>query len=186
MRDLNTLPPDLPPPVDDGAADHLMGWRLPPVALEATDGTSIDLSQIREDAVVFAYPRTGRPDRPPLVPDWDSIPGARGCTPQTCGFRDHFAEFASLGCRVFGLSTQESAYQREMVHRLRISCPVLSDARLQLTAALMLPTLTVAGETLLKRLAWVQTRGTIVHVWYPVFPPDTCASEVLTWLRERP
>jgi peroxiredoxin len=181
--DLHTLPADLPVPVDDGACAHLPGLRLPPVALPATDGTLVDLASLPGRVVVFAYPRTGRPEELALVPDWDSIPGARGCTPQTCAFRDLHEEFAGLGCRVYGLSTQDSAYQQEMVGRLQVPFPVLSDARLELSAALRLPTFEVAGQTLLKRLAWVACDGVIEKVFYPVFPPDRNAGEVLAWLR---
>jgi peroxiredoxin len=181
--ELHTLPPDLPAPRDDGACDHLPGVRLPALALPATDGTTVDLSALPGRVVVFAYPRTGRPDEPSLVPDWDQIPGARGCTPQTCGFRDLHVEFGKLGCRVFGLSTQDTHYQVEMVRRLHVPFLVLSDAGLELTRALRLPTFMAAGQTLLKRLAWVADGGVISKVFYPVFPPDRNAGEVLAWLR---
>ena len=176
------LPPDLPEPVDDGAAAHLTGLRLPSIPLLGTDGTTVDLSTVRGRAVVFAYPRTGRPTEPPLVPDWDLIPGARGCTPQTCGFRDLAADFRAVDTSVFGLSTQEPAYQRELAERLHLPFPVLSDATLALTRAIDLPTMTVADLTLIKRLAWVQRDGVIEHVFYPVFPPDESAATVLAWL----
>lgn len=182
-RDAPALPDDLPAPEDDGGARHLPGLRLPPVPLPATTGGTIDLASVPGRAVVFAYPRTGEPDRPPLTPDWDAIPGARGCTNQTCGFRDLAAEFDALGCRVFGLSTQEPAYQKEMTERLRLPFPVLSDAGLRLAAALGLPTFGAGGLTLLKRLAWVQDDGAVGRVFYPVFPPDRNADEVLGWLR---
>ena len=182
-RSLSTLPPDLPVPVDDGAAAHLTGMRLPHVELPATDGTAVDLAAVPGTVVVFAYPRTGRPGEPSLVDDWDQIPGARGCTPHTCGFRDLHAEFAALGARVYGLSTQDSAYQREMVERLHVPFPVLSDADLALTRALRLPTMDVAGHTLIKRLAWIARDGVIERVFYPVFPPNANASEVLAALR---
>ena len=182
-RSLATLPPDLPVPVDDGAAAHLAGTRIPHVALAATDGGAVDLAAIPGLVVVFAYPRTGRPGEPSLVDDWDTIPGARGCTPHTCGFRDLHAEFGALGARVFGLSTQDTAYQREMVERLHVPFPVLSDERLALTHALRLPTMNVAGQTLLKRIAWIARDGTIERVFYPVFPPNENASVVLAALR---
>jgi peroxiredoxin (alkyl hydroperoxide reductase subunit C) len=156
------------------------------VPLTATDGKVVDLSKEAGLAVVFAYPRTGRPNEPSLVPDWDQIPGARGCTPQTCGFRDLHSEFAALGCRVFGLSTQDTDYQKEMAQRLHIPFPVLSDAELRLTTALRLPTFEVVGQTLLKRLAWVAHDGVIAKVFYPVFPSDRNAAEVLTWLKVNP
>lgn len=182
-RTLNTLPPGLPVPVDDGAAAHLTGMRLPHVALDATDGSTVDVAAIAGAVVVFAYPRTGRPGEPSLVEDWDAIPGARGCTPHTSGFRDLHAEFTALGARVFGLSTQDSAYQREMVERLHVPFAVLSDERLALTRALNLPTMDVAGQTLLKRIAWIARDGVIARVFYPVFPPDRNAAEVLAALR---
>jgi peroxiredoxin len=186
MRDWSAVPPNLPVPSDDGAAAHLRGLRVPPVSLSATDGTHVDLSALPGAVVVFAYPRTGRPDESPLVQDWDMIPGARGCTPHTCGFRDLHAEFAALGARVYGLSTQDTPYQREMVQRLHVPFAVLSDAKLELTNALRLPTMVVAGQTLLKRLAWIARDGTIVRVFYPVFPPDRNATDVLAALRSEP
>ena len=182
--DLYKLPEDLPVPVDDGAAAHLTGLRLPAIALEATDGSRVDLSTVDGRAVVFAYPRTGHPDRPPLVADWNAIPGARGCTPHTCGYRDLAAEFAALHTRVLGLSTQDSEYQRELVARLSLPFPVLSDHELRLAHALRLPTFEVAGFTLLKRLAWIQNDGVIERVFYPVFPPDQNAAVVLRALRQ--
>jgi len=148
-----TLPEGLPVPADDGAAAHLTGMELPPIALAATTGGTVDLASQRGPTVVFAYPRTGQPGKPLPTPDWDMIPGARGCTPHTCGFRDLYAEFQALGCAVYGLSTQDTVYQREMTERLHVPFPVLSDAQLELTRALQLPTFTVAGEVLLKRLA---------------------------------
>ena len=182
MFDPTVLPADLPVPADDGAAAHLAGMRIPPVALAATDGTQVDLGALPGLVVVFAYPRTGRPGEPSLVEDWDQIPGARGCTPHTSGFRDHYDEFVALGARVFGLSTQDTAYQREMVERVHVPFPVLSDAGLALTRALRLPTMDVAGQTLIKRLAWIARDGTIERVFYPVFPPDRNAAEVLAAL----
>jgi peroxiredoxin (alkyl hydroperoxide reductase subunit C) len=186
MRDPLELPPDLPRPTDDGACSHLSGMRLPSIALSATTGRPIDLSTEPGRVAVFAYPRTGRPDEPPIVPEWDRIPGARGCTPQTCGFRDLADEFARRRCRVFGLSTQSTGYQQELVERLRLPFPVLSDSERKLTAALRLPTHLIGGQTLLKRLAWVAADGVIERVFYPVFPPDRNAQEVLGWLSTNP
>jgi peroxiredoxin len=183
-RSLTQLPPDLPVPVDDGAAAHLNGTRIPHVPLEATDGSTVDLAGIPGTVVVFAYPRTGRPGEPSLVDDWDQIPGARGCTPHTSGYRDLYPEFSALGARVFGLSTQDSDYQREMVERVGVPFQVLSDRDLALTRALNLPTMEVAGQTLLKRIAWIACDGVIVRTFYPVFPPDANAAEVLATLRE--
>lgn len=181
-RDIYALPPDLPRPVDDGRARHLARTMLPSIPLEATTGERIDLSTIPGRAVVFAYPRTGQPGQPPLIPDWDLIPGARGCTPETCAFRDLAKDFGVLGVRVFGLSTQEPTYQRELAERLHLPFPVLSDADRALAEALRLPTLTIGGHVLLARLSWLQSDGRIERVWYPVFPPDRHASEVLASL----
>lgn len=176
------LPEELPAPQDDGAARHLEGLALPDLALAATDGTRVDLAALRGRTVVYVYPRTGEPGKPP--PDgWDAIPGARGCTPQSCSFRDHYAELRGLGVdRIYGLSTQDTDYQREAVERLHLPFAILSDARLALTRALRLPTFEIAGMTLLRRMAWVIEDGTIVKVFYPVFPPDRSAAEVAAWL----
>jgi peroxiredoxin len=177
------LPADLPVPVDDGAARHLVGMSWPDLALPATDGSSINLSRARGRTVVYAYPRTGRPGQA-LPTGWDAIPGARGCTPQSCGFRDHFAELAALGvARLHGLSTQESDEQREVAQRLHLPFALLSDARLELQRALNLPTFVVDGMTLLKRLTMVLDDGIINKVFYPVFPPDRSAADVVAWLR---
>jgi peroxiredoxin len=177
------LPPGIPVPQDDGATRHLTGLKLPGLPLAATDGSAVDLSALRGRTVVYVYPRTGRPGV--NLPDgWDAIPGARGCTPQSCSFRDHFAELRELGvAAVFGLSTQDSDYQREAVERLHLPFPVLSDADLKLTRALNLPTFTVAGMTLLKRMVFVIDDGVMTKVFYPVFPPDKSAGEVIEWLR---
>jgi peroxiredoxin len=183
LHDPNVLPGDLPVPQDDGAARHVTGMRLPSLPLEATDGSQVDLSKLSGRTVVYIYPRTGVPGRP-LPEGWNEIPGARGCTPQSCGFRDHFAELERLGVvRVFGLSTQDSAYQREAVERLHLPFAVLSDERLELARAIKLPTFKVAGMTLLKRMALVIDDGIITKVFYPVFPPDKNAEEVIAWLR---
>jgi peroxiredoxin len=184
-RDLSALPADLPVPEDDGAADHLRGAPVPPIALPSTGGGEVRLDRAGAPrAVVYAYPRTGRPGEPSLVEDWDLIPGARGCTPESCAFRDHHAELVALGAEVYGLSTQDTAYQRELSERLGLPYPVLSDAELRLTEALRLPTFEAAGETLLKRLTLVLRDGEVEHVFYPVFPPDGHAEEVLAWLRQ--
>ena len=184
LHDPNVLPADLPVPQDDSAARHLTGMRLPSVPLEATDGSQVDLSKLSGRTVVYIYPRTGVPGRS-MPEGWNEIPGARGCTPQSCGFRDHFAELKRLGVvRVFGLSTQDSAYQREAVERLHLPFAVLSDERLELARALKLPTFKVAGMTLLKRMALVIDDGVITKLFYPVFPPDKNAEEVIAWLRQ--
>jgi peroxiredoxin len=158
---------------------------VPPIALRATDDTMATLSAQKGRTVVFAYPRTGEPGKIALVDDWDMIPGARGCTPQTCSFRDLFAELKAAGAaQVFGLSTQSNAYQTEMASRLHLPFAVLSDEELELTRALRLPTLEVAGLTLIKRLALVIDDARIRHVFYPVFPPDRNAGDVLEWLKD--
>lgn len=136
--------------------------------------------------VLYAYPRTGRPGEDPLTPDWDLIPGARGCTPESCGFRDHAAELRAAGAEVAGLSTQDPDYQREAAERLHLPFPLLSDADLALTRALDLPTFTVADEELLKRFTLVVREGRIEQVFYPVFPPDEHAGVALEWLRAHP
>lgn len=177
----------IPAPVDDGAAAHLVGAGIPSVSLTATDGRSVDLSTLSGRTVVFAYPRTGEPGKPALVDDWDMIPGARGCTPQTCSFRDLFADLRAAGANhVYGLSTQDPAYQREMAERLHLPFAVLSDEQLALTRALKLPSMQVADLTMIKRLAWISDNGRITHVLYPVFPPDRNGPDVLAWLKANP
>jgi peroxiredoxin len=179
----NVLPADLPVPEDDGAARHLAGLRLPSLVLAATDGASIDLATLPGRTLVYIYPRTGRPGVP-LPEGWDDIPGARGCTPQSCSFRDHFAEMKALGVsHLFGLSTQDTAYQREMAERLHLPFAILSDAGLAFTRALQLPTFTVAGMELIKRMVLVIDDGVITKTFYPVFPPDESAAVVTAWLR---
>ena len=185
MRDLFSLPPDLPIPIDDGACDHLAGTRLPSLPLPATDGSLVDLAALPGRSVVYIYPRTGRPDQP-LPSGWNEIPGARGCTPQSCAYRDRAAELAALGARVFGLSSQDSAYQQEAVERLHLPFPLLSDERLAFAGALRLPTISVDGMTLIRRLTLVVRDGEIETVFYPVFPPDADAASVAAWLTQRP
>lgn len=176
----------IPAPQDDGATAHLVGVRLPAVGLKATNGETVDLSTLRGRTVVYAYPRTGRPGTK-NPPGWDLIPGARGCTPQACAFRDHFAQLKSCGVdHLFGLSTQDFAYQREAAERLHLPFAILSDEHLKLTKALNLPTFETSGMTLLKRFTLVIDHGTITHVFYPVFPPDRSASDVLGFLSQQP
>jgi len=182
-HDPTYLPPDIPVPQDDGGARHLAGMKLPDLALPATSGGAVNLARLAGRTVLYIYPRTGVPgvDAPP---GWDDIPGARGCTPQSCGFRDHFAELKALGvANLFGLSTQDTAYQREAAQRLHLPFAILSDEKLAFTRALRLPTFTTSGMTLLKRMALVIDDGVIAKVFYPVFPPDKNAAEVIAWLR---
>jgi peroxiredoxin len=180
--DFFPLPKDLPVPIDDGAAAHLVGLELPDVSLVSTNGMKINLRELTGRWVIYVYPMTGRPGVP--LPDgWDGIPGARGCTPQSCNFRDHYAELKALHTGVFGLSAQPSDYQREARERLHLPFQLLSDSGLQLKDKLKLPTFTIAGMELYKRLTLVLLDGYIQKVFYPVFPPDKNADEVLAWLR---
>ena len=181
MSDLHTLPEGLPEPTDDGACDHLPGLDLPSVPLTSTSGGEVDLSALTGTTVVYCYPLTGRPDQEPPG-GWDEIPGARGCTPQSCAFRDHHAELRDLGARVFGLSTQTSAYQQEAAQRLHLPFPLLSDENLELAGALDLPTFDAEGMTLVKRVTLIVEDGEIRKVFYPVFPPGRNAEEVILWL----
>ncbi len=181
--DLGSLPTDLPAPVDDGAADHLRGMRLPDVALTATDGRTVSLARLEGRTVAYAYPRTGEPGKPGLTPDWDAIPGARGCTPQSCDFRDHHAAFRDRGvAHVHGLSTQTSAYQREAATRLHLPFTLLADPHRAFAMAARLPTFEAGGEILMRRLTLVIDDGVVTQVFYPVFPPDRSAQQVLAWL----
>jgi peroxiredoxin len=182
-HDVYALPQDLPVPEDDGACEHLPGRRLSEVRLPATTGGGIDLAEIGAEgtAVLFVYPRTGKPDEA-LPPGWDLIPGARGCTPQSCAFRDLHGEFSGRGVEVFGLSAQSPEDQLEFAERVHLQFPLLSDASLQLADRLGLPTFDVAGMRLYKRVTLVVRDGQIAQVFYPVFPPDRNAAEVLAWL----
>jgi peroxiredoxin len=175
----------IPAPLDDGATRHLAGARMASVPLRATNGDTVDLSATPGRVVVYAYPRTGKPGV--ANPDgWDMIPGARGCTPQSCSFRDHFAELKALGIgHLFGLSTQEPDYQLEAAERLHLPFAILSDEHLKLTRAMNLPTFATGRMTLLKRFTLVINDGTVEHVFYPVFPPDRSASDVVEWLSRR-
>jgi peroxiredoxin len=181
---LYELPKDLPAPQDDGACAHLTGMKLPRVALASTGGSRVDLSALKGRTVVYIYPRTGRPDQE-LPTGWNAIPGARGCTPQSCAFRDHHEELKRAGAaRVFGLSTQDTDYQREAAERLHLPFELLSDEKLEFAKALRLPTFEVDGLKLIKRLALVTRDGAIEKVFYPVFPPDQNAGDVLAWMAQ--
>jgi len=176
------LPSDLPRPLDDGAADHLTRMSLPSIVLPGTDGRDIDLAALKGTCTLYVYPMTGRPDVP-LPEGWDEIPGARGCTPQSCSFRDHHEELRGLGSDVFGLSAQTSDYQREARDRLHLPFELLSDTSLRMKQMLHLPTFTVGGMELYKRLTFIVKEGRIAKVFYPVFPSDRNVDDVLAWLR---
>ena len=184
QENIHEVPQGLPVPTHDGACDHLPGMRLPSVSLMSTEGDLADLSALTGTTIVYCYPLTGRPDQN-LPPGWDEIPGARGCTPQSCAFRDHHAELRELGARVFGLSTQDTTYQREASGRLHLPFLLLSDEKREFARALELPTFEAEGMTLIKRLTLVIEEGEILKVFYPVFPPGKNAEEVADWLSER-
>lgn len=181
--DYSRLPPDLPIPEDDGAAEHLSGLALPSLRLPSTAGEAVDLAESCRDLLVaYVYPRTGTPGEP-VPAGWDDIPGARGCTPQSCAYRDRLAQFSTLGASVIGISTQSPGEQHEFARREHIPFPLLSDNELRLAGALRLPTFEAGGMTLYRRLTFVAEAGRITKVFYPVFPPDRDAAEVLAWLR---
>ena len=182
-NDLYNIPSDLPVPVDDGAARHLRGMQVPAITLVSTANRRINMAeQARERTVIYCYPRTGKPGQE-IPKNWDQIPGARGCTPETCGFRDHYKQLRDLKTQVFGLSTQTVEYQQEVVQRLHLLFEILSDAAFAFTKALRLPTFEFEGVTLLKRLTLILSNGKIEKVFYPVFPPDKHAEEVIAWLK---
>ncbi len=185
-RDLMQLPTDLPVPVNDGACDHLTGIAVPSIVLPSTAGDIVNLAETAAPrTVVYVFPRTGQPGEPG-PPGWDDIPGARGCTPQSCAFRDHHAELVALGAEVYGLSTQPTDYQQEMAERLHLPFAVLSDSNLTFAHALKLPLFEWDGKTLIKRLTLVLRGGRIEYVFYPVFPPDRNADSVISWLTTHP
>jgi peroxiredoxin len=181
-HDPYTLPADLPVPVDDGACDQLVGRPLPDLKLRSTVGDAVRLSDLESTVVFYVYPRTGVPGGEPL-PGWDDVPGARGCTPQSCAFRDHHAELQALGADVFGVSGQPTVYQREFADRAHLPYPLLSDRNFELEARLGLPTFDLDGQRFYKRVTFITRRATIEKVFYPVFPPDANAAEVVAWLR---
>lgn len=181
------LPDDLPVPEDDGAADHLQGMKMPAVSLPATDGTKVNLQELPPHTVVYVYPLTGRPDKDVIPEGWEDVPGARGCTPESRGFRSHYDELRDNGVgAVFGLSPQSREYQREARDRLDLPFEMLSDAEWKLANELDLPTFTIEGDEYLKRLTLVISDGRIEHVFYPIFPPDEHAREVLEWVTDNP
>jgi peroxiredoxin len=186
--DFTILPEGLPAPEDDGAANHLAGAELPDLSLASTTGTDINLRRATADAgtlVLYIYPRTGKPGEP-LPPGWDDIPGARGCTPESCAFRDAHRDIERLGARVHGLSAQSLEDQHEFAARVELPYALISDPELELAAALGLPTFEVAGMKLYRRITLIARAGRIAHVFYPVFPPDRNAADVLAWLEGKP
>lgn len=182
MTNVYEIPPGLPIPQDDGSTDHLKGLRLPTVSLKATNGTTINFGDIFSRLVIYCYPMTGQPNV--ALPDgWDQIPGARGCTPQSCSFRDHYRELQALGAGVVGLSVQTTEYQKEMVDRLHLPFPVVSDSDYQFQKALNMPTFIAAGMTLLKRVTLIANHGVIEAVHYPIFPSDSDPGWVIDYLK---
>jgi peroxiredoxin len=184
MNNLYQLPDNLPIPEDDGATAHLVGQKLPNLMLPTTAGRAVDLSAVQGWLVIYCYPMTGQPGVA-LPEGWDDIPGARGCTPQSCAFRDYYSEIKQLGADVFGVSTQASEYQQELVERLHLPFEVVSDANLEFASALRLPTLTLDGLTLFKRLTLISYSSVIHHVNYPVFPPYEDPVKVISWLKSK-
>jgi peroxiredoxin len=183
-HDPTKLPPDLPVPGDDGAADHLKGMKIPSIALPSTDGTYVDLAAIKGTLVLYVYPKAGRPGVDPPA-EWDAIPGARGCTPQSCAFRDHHAELQDLGATVIGLSTQSTGEQKEFAATNHLPFVLVSDSELSFARTLDLPTFEFDDVTLLKRITLIASDGEIVKVFYPVFPPDRNPTDVIDWLEAR-
>jgi peroxiredoxin len=185
MTNVYEIPPGLPIPQDDGSTDHLKGLRLPTVSLKATNGTTINFGDIFSRLVIYCYPMTGQPNV--ALPDgWDQIPGARGCTPQSCSFRDHYQELQALGAEVVGLSVQTTEYQKEMVDRLHLPFPVVSDSDYQFQKALNMPTFIAAGMALLKRVTLIANHGVIEAVHYPIFPSDSDPGWVIDYLKMHP
>lgn len=186
MSSYESLPEVLPAPVDDGLADHLVGMALPPLTLLGTDGKKWSFAEFASPTtVIYVYPRSGVPGVP-LPQGWDLIPGARGCTPESCGFRDHFSELQKLGADVFGLSSQDHDYQKELVEQLELPFPILSDPDLEMQKNLRLPMFMAAGMELYCRLTLIIRKGMIVHIFYPIFPPDAHAGDVVEWLEKNP
>lgn len=187
MTDLNELPDDLPVPVDDGAADHLPGTSMPALAVIATNGETVKLDQLGPGrSVLYFYPLTGRPGVD-LPHGWDNIPGARGCTTEACDFRDHHADLVAAGAEtIYGVSSQDTDYQHELVDRLKVPFSMLADPDFTIASALELPTFTAGGQRLYSRLTLIVDNGRIEHVFYPIFPPNQHAQQILTWLPANP
>jgi len=182
MTNFNQLPADLPIPQDDGSTNHLKGMQLPNISLDTTTGKPINFSDLKGTLVIYCYPMTGRPNV--ALPDgWDQIPGARGCTPQSCSFRDHYQELQAFGAQVLGLSVQSTEYQKEMADRLHLPFPIVSDVSYQFQKALNMPTFIVAGMTLLKRVTLIANHGVIEAVHYPIFPSDSDPAWVINYLK---
>lgn len=181
MKNLNKLPDDLPIPVDDGACDHLTGSRIPSVSLKGTSDTITEPGSIEGTVVIFFYPMNGRPDSPPMI-GWNDIPGARGCTPQSCSFRDNYSKLEKLGVKVFGISSQPLSDQKEANFRLNLPFELLNDSQLELTKAMNLPTFEYESSTYIKRITIISENGVIKKTFYPVFPPDENVSDVIGWL----
>jgi peroxiredoxin len=181
-----SLPDNLPVPQDDGACAHLAGLKMPQLALPTTAGSTVDFSTLIGRTIIFCYPKTGLPGKEPPA-SWNEIPGARGCTPQNCGFRDEYASLRRAGVKqLFGLSTQSSSYQREAAERLHLPYLLVSDEKLAFVHALNLPTFAFEGETLIKRLTLIVDDGVVTNVFYPVFPPDKSAADTLEWIKQHP
>ena len=178
------LPSNLPVPIDDGACDHLVGMRFPDIFLKSTTGENVNLSRIEGGVVIYCYPMTGKPGVP-LPEGWDEIPGARGCTPQSCSFRDHHAELSELGAEVYGMSTQTYEYQQEMAKRLHLPFQVISDSNLEFCRAMKIPTFSVDGNTLMKRVTMISDNGSVEAVHYPVFPSDSDSKWVIQYLESK-
>ena len=178
------LPENLPIPIDDGACSHLLGKSLPNIVLLSTTNKQVNISQIKNRVVFYCYPMTGQPGV--KLPDgWDLIPGARGCTPQSCSFRNHYQELQTLNTQVYGVSTQSSLVQQEAVERLHLPFELLSDADFKLVTSLQLPTFEVENQRFIKRLTLIAEAGKIIKVFYPVFPPDKNAEDVINWLKQQ-
>jgi len=181
MKDLYKLPDDLPIPINDGACDHLLGSRIPSVTLMGTSDTSIDPGSVEGTVVIFFYPMIGRPNSPPMT-GWNDIPGARGCTPQSCSFRDNHSRLEKLGVKVFGISSQPLIDQKEASARLKLPFELLNDSQLELTKAMNLPTFEYDSATYNKRITIISEDGVIKKIFYPIFPPDKNASDVIEWV----